>query len=347
MSRSRSLTLVLALVLAAPITAETPVVTKAPSSRVQDLLSKPDDTVVEGPDGKKTTVGELKIQLRTAMRATGESPAKAGLGEKLKADLVSANAATRASLARIKQSLSPAVARLAATPTPTHGGLGNLAKKMPCDRVLFNVEGAAVNFQIQPGQLILLNGCFAGAPNAEVRIAGNFPPYGYLLLNIQDRGDSYFYGEVPDVIGVPDQNISITIRFFDGVTTNARNGFFYAKRQSWESAAPSQKICNALQVNSTDGSNFQFYNPSYEELGCSLAHFDGGGIDVWTAAQKEKGFRITKFWWTAIHGGPFSSKDPQMRFSDDGSTVQVGFSNFGFYGASRVRIEGPAGLPPF
>ncbi len=165
---------------------------------------------------------------------TGASPdAPSALERALRADLSRANAAAQAGLARLKtQPVAKPLTEKEKLALAAHA-----AGLMPCERTLFNVDGAAANFQIQPGQLVLLNGCFKGSSNAEVRIAGKFPPYGYLLLEIQNRGDGYFYGQVPDVAGVPDQTVSISVRFLsDGHTTIPRNGFFKAKRQSWEAA---------------------------------------------------------------------------------------------------------------
>ena len=300
--------------------------------------------ILSGPASARAE--QIKPQPRSAVPLTGEAPDRPGLGQKLSADLASANAAAKAGLTRVKQGIvSPAALQANFKPTPTHAA-GNLALKMPCDRSLFNVEGAAANFQIQPGQLILLNGCFAGAPNAEVRIAGNFPPYGYLLLNIQDRGDSYFYGQVPDVIGVPDQSVSISIRFFDGTTSNARNGYFYAKRQSWDSTS-GQAICHAVRV---DGAE---HAPDQHTLviGCPGNNFGPGGIDVWSARDTASGYRIVKFWWTAAttsNGLDFPNAAPiDVRWSNDGTTVLVSHRPLALYGATHVRIEGPAGASPF
>ena len=290
---------------------------------------------------------QIKSPLKSAAVSTGESPDRPGLGQKLNADLMAANAAARAGLARAKQAVVvPTAVQAFVKPTPTHPALGNLASKLPCERRLFDVEGAASSFQIQPGQLILLNGCFQGAPGAEVRIAGNFPPYGYLLLSIQDRGDDYFYGQVPDVSGVPDQNVSISIRFFDGVTTNARSGFFYAKRQSWDSTSGSA-ICHAVRV---DGAE-HVPDPHTSEIGCPGNNFYPAGVDVWSARDAASGYRIVKFWWTAAttsNGIDFPNAAPtNVTWSNDGTTVLVSHRAMPLYGATHIRIEGPAGPSPF
>lgn len=166
----------------------------------------------------------IALSLLMAAPLAAQTPTAATL----RADFDAANAAARSALARLKM-------QAIAKPLTQQQKLGVAAHAAgvdkPCDRTLFNVEGAASNFRIQPGQLILLTGCFKGASNAEVRISGTFfPPYGYLLLSIQERADTYFYGAVPDVTGVPDQPVAISIRFLsDGFTTAPKNGLFYRK----------------------------------------------------------------------------------------------------------------------
>ncbi len=277
---------------------------------------------------------------------TGESAdAPNSLGTKLKSDLATANAAARAGLSRLK---TQAIAK----PPTQEQKLGLAAHAagvdQPCDRTLFNVEGAAANFTIQPGQLILLNGCFKGSSNAEVRISGNFPPYGYLLLGIQDRGDGYFYGQMPDVTGVPDQPVSISIRFLsDGFTTSPRNGFFYAKRQTWE-VYVDDRVCRGLRTGANKGTPIVddwSDGPLCVTRGAGAAGIAvAAGSDAWFARS---GYRLTKFWWMAVTSPGDRPVPTSVRPSDDGSGIVVTFPESTWYGAYRVRIEGPAGPAPY
>jgi hypothetical protein len=275
----------------------------------------------------------------------GESPEPpSSLATRLRGDLLSANAAARAGLAKLKLLPVP-------TPVSKEQKLKQAALaaglESPCDRALFRVEGSAADFSLQPGQLILLNGCFRGLPAAEVRIEGPSLPGGALLLQIQDRGETYFYGTVPDVDHVPDQPVSVVVRFLaDGFRTAPKNGTFRAKRQSWEAAA-NPAACNALLVS---GNGTSMGLP--DEMGCAGQWGHGpAGIDIWSPKNLPAGYRITKFWWTAIaswNGFDHPNAAPtDVRWSDDGTTVLVSHRDHAWYGASRVRIEGPAGLRPF
>jgi hypothetical protein len=156
---------------------------------------------------------------------------------------------------------------------------------------------------------------------------------------------------VPDIDRVPDQPVSVVVRFFsDGFRTAPRNGFFYAKRQKWESAA-NPAVCSALRVQGMQVP--QPYAPLYDSLVPELCDSpgDASNLNVWSSRQRADGYRITKFWWKAVlqyeaqpsMGGP----PTDVRWSDDGSTVLVSVKPYSWYGATRVQIEGPAGLAPF
>ena len=274
---------------------------------------------------------------KNATIRTGESPeVPSALATKLKADLDAANAAARAGLSKL---------RVLAVPTPVskEQNLKNAARQAgvdkPCDRTLFNVEGAASNFTIQPGQVVLLNGCFKGSSSAEVRIEGGSLPGGVLLLEVQDRGDGYFYGKVPDVTGVPDQPVSVVVRFFsDGFRTTPRNGSFYAKRQTWDTYVDDQ-VCPNFRVNERP----PIVNVSGDGPLCTAAsHPVAGGVDRWASRAREQGYRITKFWWKAYT----DAVPTAVRGTDDGS-VEVVHPGDTWYGAYRIKVEGPAGLRPF
>jgi hypothetical protein len=272
---------------------------------------------------------------------TGESPEAplTPLARKLRSDFESANAAAQAALSRLKSQAVP-------KPLTQEQKLALAAHAAgvdkPCDRTLFNVEGAAANFTIQPGQLILVNGCFKGSSNAEVRIEGNFPD-GRLLLEVQDRGDGYFYGKVPDVAGVPDQPVSVCVRFFsDGYKTAPRNGFFYAKRQTWD-VTVDERVCRSLRVNGNApqaGSYVGAYWCWSEKM---------HGVETWSSSRRADGYKLTKFWWKAVLENSMGSfhAPASLTWSDDGSSVLVTLIPDTAYAPSRVRIEGPAGLTPF
>jgi hypothetical protein len=267
---------------------------------------------------------------------TGESPeVPSALATKLKAELDAANAGAQAGLSKLRSLAVP-------TPVSKEQNLKNAARaagvETPCDRTLFRVEGAAANFTIQPGQLILLNGCFKGAGSAEVRIAGNFPQ-GYLLLQIQERTDTFFYGRVPDVTGVPDQPVSVSVRFLsDGSSTTPKNGFFYAKRQTWDTYVDDQ-VCPNFRVNDRP----PLVNLSGDGPLCTAVnHPASGGVDRWASRARDQGYRITKFWWKAYTDAVPSA----VRGTDDGS-MEVVHPGDTWYGAYRIKVEGPAGLRPF
>lgn len=277
-----------------------------------------------------------RTPVRSATKRTGESPeVPSALAAKLKADLGAANAAAQTGLSRL---------RVLAVPTPVSKeqklkqAALSAGVELPCDRTLFKVEGSAANFTIQPGQLILLNGCFKGAGSAEVRIAGNFPQ-GYLLLQIQERADTFFYGRVPDITGVPDQPVSVSIRFLsDGSSTTPKNGFFYAKRQTWDTYVD-DAVCPALRVND----RAPLVNVSGDGPLCTAGgHPSPGGVDRWASRARDQGYRITKFWWKAYT----DALPGAVQATDDGS-ITVALPPGTWYGAYRFKVEGPAGLRPF
>ncbi len=74
------------------------------------------------------------------------------------------------------------------------------------------------------------------------------------------------------------------------------------------------------------------------------------GVDVWSSKLRSNGYRLTRFWWTAVLSEwqfSYEGKPPtDVRSSDDGTTMLVSHGKT-WYGATRIRIEGPAGLPPF
>lgn len=274
---------------------------------------------------------------------TGESPEApmTPLARKLKSDFEAANAAARAALSRLKAQPVP-------RPPTQEQKLALAAHQAgvdkPCDRTLFNLEGAAANFTIQPGQLILLNGCFKGSSNAEVRIEGGSFPNGALLLEVQDRGDGYFYGKVPDIAGVPDQPVSVCVRFFsDGFKTSPRSGSFYAKRQTWD-VLVDDRVCHGLRV---DGA--MPFGGSGPVVPCEAP--SGPAVHSWSSKARASGYGLTKFWWISVVTDSLGHSNyvspTSVRPSDDGSTVLVTAPKNCTYGAYRVRIEGPAGPPPF
>jgi hypothetical protein len=274
---------------------------------------------------------------KTPTIRTGESPdAPSSLSAKLRSDLLTANAAAQAALSRLR---SQAVAKPPTQEQKLALAAHQAGVDKPCDRTLFNVEGAAANFTIQPGQLVLLNGCFRGSSNAEVRIEGGSLPGGVLLLEVQERGDGYFYGKVPDVTGVPDQPVSVVVRFFsDGFRTAPRNGSFYAKRQTWDTYVDDQ-VCPNFRVNERP----PIVNISGDGPLCtSASHPVAGGVDRWSSRAREQGYRITKFWWKAYT----DAVPTAVRGTDDGS-IEVVHPGDSWYGAYRVKVEGPAGLRPF
>ena len=341
-----ALALVLGSLSGQAAAAEVVKLTRGSKVRLQDLLAKPDDTVIQDANGGKTTVGDLKRRRAAARRSIAlesvDSAPPAGV--KLRDELALANAAAQGALAGAQRSSSNKSNKPLNIPTPVTIPPGTLQ----------TVDGVLGNFQVQPTQKILLNGNFAGMSNGEVRIAGNFPPLGYLVLNVLDHGPDYFYGEVPDVTGAPDQPVVISIRFFsNGATSNGKAGRFRAKRTSTVHAA-SAAMCAGLVSNSTDADAVPvFWDGGDPSLGCRTTHWAElpfQGQDSWRLKKADQGFRILGAWWAAAYGtvsqATWANGGPTIPWkATDDYWSHTGYESF--YGITKLTIEGPAGVSPF
>jgi hypothetical protein len=90
--------------------------------------------------------------------------------------------------------------------------------------------------------------------------------------------------------------------------------------------------------------------PFVPVIGCP-GNGSPAGVDVWSPRDTASGYRIVKFWWTAAttyNGFDYPNAAPtNVTWSNDGTTVLVSHRNGALYGATHIRIEGPAGPSPF
>lgn len=111
------------------------------------------------------------------------------------------------------------------------GGRGTAAPPpADCDRRVLKVGQLGSGFTLRPGQLLVIRGCFQGAPVGSVRMNGLFQQQTFRQLDLLEWTDTYIRARVPNLVGVLDQDVRVQLRFGDGDFSNELEGSFIARR---------------------------------------------------------------------------------------------------------------------
>ncbi len=98
----------------------------------------------------------------------------------------------------------------------------------------FGTVGANTSFTVRPGQQVVLQGCFANAPQGSMHLNG-IGGAGFIALQVLDWKPNYVTARVPMAIsGVYDRPVRLQLRFGDGDFSNELTGQFVATRAKYE-----------------------------------------------------------------------------------------------------------------
>lgn len=234
--------LALAAALAAPALAQPSAVSRAkipasseafrvvPGTRLADVLAKPDATKVVLPDGKQTTVGEIRKGVAAREQhfaALKTSPAA------LQGKLVVRRGKGAAALQSLAATLAAedSAAKAARRPGPVAKGPGVLAAISQKNfEGILQVNRRERGWHVTPGGFLTVDGQGFGNTIGEVKIFGQFPG-GPLALNPVDWRSDQIYAQLPlGVRGVLDQDVQLQVVTAARKTHRLDGGRFIATR---------------------------------------------------------------------------------------------------------------------
>ncbi len=163
-------------------------------------------------------------------------------------------------------------------------------------------------FNVTPRQGVLVKGCFNDDREVvEIRVNGQFPS-GRVIVPISSKTDAFAFGNFPELSGVPDQPVTLSVKYKNGSSSQERQGNFIADREVIQldpANIPGFKVrANPGTGQSTPGGNLE------------LAHGTGfdnqqAGTDIYVPALA-KNFEITNFW------GNWSGESADFKWSSEG-----------------------------
>lgn len=354
-----------------------PAVTMGEQLTKEQFRMLPDGTVIE-INGGRITAGEMRAQIRqfeleaqakmegTARQAEPKFEAhRAKLIQRYKARLQDAHVKARTEVARLRQ--------VAATSPLTHQGAGRIDRSAPIGTValgckLFDCTLKVVGVvplisRIEPGGPVVVTGINFSNNPGKIRLVGAIPagwlgafPGRVLELEINDWGDTFAYGTIPEVTGVFDQEVTVRVVTSDGLAANAPSKSKFKARQEYLalpgaglrvwSCAPGRYVNDYAYCVGYQDSTYFF---GYHRTDHKILNPGDNGIDVLET-------RILKNGWV------FDSMDlietekvdgrvdwvDGFRSGSDRATVNIRWSTGRqgtIYYLTRLFIKGPAGIP--
>jgi hypothetical protein len=293
------------------------------------------------------------------LAAQVQAPSKPGTYV-LKWDLVRENVAWFSWQGVLTKDQTVTVRSVARAAAPT-GTIALMCKLFDCTP---KIKGVVPLFsRIEPGGPVLVTGENLGNRPGKLRLVGIGPqgplggfPGGVLELEVNDWGDTFAYGTIPEVTGVFDQPVSVQAVTWGGLMANAPSRSWFTARQDYRalpglgiarfSCAPGKYVNDyAYCVGYNDLTGFYGYHRTDHKI----LNPGDNGTDVLET-------RTLKNWWV------FDYMDLTETQKDDGRvdwvdgfksgskqvTVNVRWSTGrqgSIYYLIRLHIKGPAGLP--
>jgi hypothetical protein len=234
----------------------------AVSPSLEALLKRPDADVITAPDGRHTTVGEIRkvVARRRAIidalrigklppgwKSTSSPPkASPSRAELLKASTTLRDASHAEAQAAIAHGASSSTVR---RPTATAaeqaftssslrtragrepGGAQNLALTEQIKPGIFLINRKSSGVQITPGGQYAINGLGFGAAMGQVDLAGKHLPGGHVALQVTQWNDGQIIAFLPEPLrGLADQPLTLRV-VTPGGTLYTHDVQFYATRE--------------------------------------------------------------------------------------------------------------------
>ena len=242
--KALSLFVALSIPAAAPALADSRVKAKTPTAQViavdgkgsgverilasaltlQQALAKPDATKLVHPDGKESTVGELRKRAKAREILLATKPLAFGTGGPIKMASLRGTTQKKSFVDIAKEESAAAIALR--TPKTTHHG----PNYKPTVGIGL-VNGKLHDFVLSPGGNVTIVGGEFGDTMGQVNVIGQFPGMAAALKVVDWRGDEIYAIFPTGVRGVPDHDVSLQVITSAGKTFRLAGGKFIATRE--------------------------------------------------------------------------------------------------------------------
>jgi hypothetical protein len=242
---------------------------RTPITQMSDFQSRSDSEIITNAQGKSITMGEVKRGInanihqaqtriepsetdsqKTPVKIKRESRELAKF-EQFRSALHGRVSAELSAAKSSAQALAPMVAKV------PQGTASKAQSTVGSASLVGSLSGSAVNpgivtsrlcppggvrgvagaqggrFDTTPRAGVLVRGCFgdAGQKPVEIRINGQFSG-GHLNVPVDSKGDDFAYGSLPDVRGAYDQDVTLSVKYSNGSSSNEIRGHFTATREA-------------------------------------------------------------------------------------------------------------------
>jgi hypothetical protein len=200
----------------------------------------------------------------------------------------------------------------------------SVLKKCPSGGLSSVAGSRSGRFETTPKAGVMVRGCFdePGQTPTEIRINGQFAG-GHITIPIQSKGSDFAFGNMPDIRGVTDQNVTLSVKYSNGTSSNEKQGRFVATREAFQldpASVPGFTMrTSAGAKRETPGGNILMTHGTGTDNQTS-------GTDIYVPALAD-GFEITDFWgsWSG-DGADFvwsSEGFPQVNWRTHRSTTET------------------------
>ena len=236
-----------------------------------------------------------------------------------------------------------------ALPAPAPSLDAGLAGAMPCHQRIAAVDNQpGGGFRLQPGQNLLVTGCFgaAAATSVVVRHEGSGQVWNAQVIQ---AGPQFVYAHLADVTGVADGPVQLSVAFANATVSNTVRGTFVARRQTYEVHSTGYTFAARIASGVPEVCSFQScywdspgQSPNRVYVQRNAPTLSEHRFSALKPGYQVVGYLVSLLRGTVADGGWGADGSVVVRFG----TEAVGNDHVSDLLFDRLFVEGPAGLPP-